>query len=253
MNYPPNSDPSCRPHLIHPSVDGVHCADDAALDIVDEAVMSLWQVVNNLTRIRPQKRDRYRVAIFGSARMASHDPIYQGVQYLAGELTRWGCDIVTGGGPGLMQAANEGSVLADPDNLTQSIGIRVDLSFEQSTNPFVEHVYNHQTFFSRLHHFALISDAFVVVPGGIGTTLEALMIWQLLQVDKLDGTPLIFIGEMWTDLIRWVDKHMVQGTTPFIAPTDLHIPHCVDSFDEAIALLKQSHQQWQEQAQQRCD
>jgi uncharacterized protein (TIGR00730 family) len=245
VNYPPNADSHCPPPWHHPTVDGVTCANEAAMDIVDDAILNLWQVVNNLTRIRPQKRDRYRVAIFGSARTANHDPVYQGVQNLAGELTRWGCDIVTGGGPGLMQAANEGSVLADPEDRTRSIGIRVDLSFEQSTNPFVEQVYNHQTFFTRLHHFVLISDAFVVVPGGIGTTLEALMIWQLLQVDKLHNTPLIFIGDMWTDLTQWIDTHMVQQPTPLVSPGDLHIPHCVDTFEAAIALLRESYDHWQ--------
>lgn len=218
---------------------------DATYAIVENAVMELWQVVNNLTRISPERRDRYRVTIFGSARMQPNDPIYAGVRCLASELTKLGCDIVTGGGPGLMQAANEGSVLADPQDLTKSIGIRVDLSFEQAANPFVEQVYNHQTFFSRLHHFALISDAFVVVPGGIGTALEALMIWQLLQVKKLQDTPLIFVGEMWADLVRWADQFMVNGSTAMVNPADLAIPECVDNFDAAIALLRQAHAQWQ--------
>jgi uncharacterized protein (TIGR00730 family) len=234
------------PSISRPSYP-VNAADgDATYAIVEDAVMGLWQIVNNLTRISPEQRDRYRVTIFGSARMKPNDPIYQGVRCLASELTKLGCDIVTGGGPGLMQAANEGSVMADPQDLTTSIGIRVDLSFEQAANPFVEQVYNHQTFFSRLHHFALISDAFVVVPGGIGTALEALMIWQLLQVKKLQDTPLIFVGEMWADLVRWADQFMVNGSTAMVNPEDLAIPECVDNFDAAIALLHQAHTQWQQ-------
>ncbi|MEI4926893.1 LOG family protein, partial [Klebsiella pneumoniae] len=91
-------------------------------------------------------------------------------------------DIVTGGGPGLMQAANEGAAQVRAPERNRSVGIRVDLPFEQEANPFVEQAYEHGTFFTRLHHFVLVSDAFVVVPGGIGTVLEMMMVWQLLQV-----------------------------------------------------------------------
>jgi uncharacterized protein (TIGR00730 family) len=217
---------------------------EAAFGIIQESVLGLWEVVNNLTRIRPPQRERYRVSIFGSARMKPRDPLYEGVRCLASDLTTMGCDIVTGGGPGLMQAANEGSVIADPQDLTRSIGIRVDLGFEQEANPFIEEMYRHRTFFSRLHHFVLISDAFVVVPGGIGTTLEALMIWQLLQARKLHQTPLIFVGGMWSDLVAWVDRYMVNAVPTMADSADLSIPQCVDQFEEVLPLLKESHAQW---------
>lgn len=243
MSQPMNPDHSpLDPSANVPIDDG-----DAAFSIIQESVLGLWEVVNNLTRIRPPRRDRYRVSIFGSARMKPHDPLYEGVRQLASELTLMGCDIITGGGPGLMQAANEGSVIADPEDLTRSIGIRIDLAHEQDTNPFVEEMYRHRTFFSRLHHFVLISDAFVVMPGGIGTTLEALMIWQLLQVRKLHDTPLIFVGQMWSDLTQWVDHYMIDGMPPMADPADLSIPQCVDHVDEAIALLKDAHARWHHQ------
>src|SRR6478672_8404837 len=79
-----------------------------ALEILTKSVYSLWETVNNLTRLRPTKRDRYRVTIFGSARVDPNHWVYAAVRDTAAELTRLGCDIVTGGGPGLMQAANEG-------------------------------------------------------------------------------------------------------------------------------------------------
>lgn len=212
--------------------------------IVQEAVFSLWQVVNGLSSIQPPRRDRYRVTIFGSARITRDSPLYQDVRRLASELTTLGCDIVTGGGPGLMEAANEGSVMADPHDRTKSIGIRVDLGFEQEVNPFVEEVFQHQTFFSRLHHFVLVSDAFVVMPGGIGTTLEALMIWQLLQVRSLHNTPFILVGDMWSELLVWAKQQMLPQMAD---PVDLEIPVCVTSVDEAIALLKVAHQSWLQQ------
>ena len=185
MTKQPNSEENSSP-----SPDIVSISDgEASYRVIQKAVLGLWEVVNSLTTIRPPKRERYRVTIFGSARLDPDNPLYDGVQRLARELTVMGCDIVTSSGPGLMQAANEGSVMADPKDQTKSIGILIDLGFEQDANPFVEQVYQHQTFFSRLHHFVLVSDAFVVAPGGIGTTLEALMIWQLLQVRKLHDTP----------------------------------------------------------------
>lgn len=225
--------------------DAVNPADrEGMFEVVQESVFQLWEVVNNLTRIQPPKQERYCVTIFGSARMTPETPLYNGVRHLAGELTAMGCDIVTGGGPGLMQAANEGSVKADPDNRTQSIGIRVSLDFEQETNPFVEQVYLHRTFFSRLHHFILLSNAFVVVPGGIGTALEALTVWQLLQVRKLYDTPLIMVGSMWSDFAAWARHYMVDVDPPMADPADMSIPHCVDDCEAAIALLRDAHKKW---------
>src|SRR5262245_5048280 len=166
--------------------------EQGALDILTRSVLGLWETVNTLTRLRPTKRDRYRVTIFGSARIDPSHWVYAAVRDLASELTRLGCDIVTGGGPGLMQAANEGVRLADPDGaLHKSVGIRVELPFEQDVNAFVTQAFEHKTFFTRLHHFVLVSDAFIVAPGGIGTVLEMLMVWQLLQVRHLHDTPLL--------------------------------------------------------------
>ncbi|OKH18713.1 LOG family protein [[Limnothrix rosea] IAM M-220] len=232
QNFPDH--PSCNP----PSLS----QQQMSYEVVQEAILSLWQVVSGLSSIEPPQRERYRVTIFGSARLAKDEAVYQDVKRLASELTYLGCDIITGGGPGLMEAANEGSVVADLDNQTKSIGIRVDLGFEQEVNPFVEEVFQHRTFFSRLHHFALVSDAFVVMPGGVGTTLEALMIWQLLQVRSIHDVPLIMVGDMWQGLVDWADQSMVPQMA---APEDMQIPFCVATVDEAIALLKQDHHRWQ--------
>ena len=104
-------------------------SDEAgAIEILRRSVMGLWDTVNELTRLRPTTRDRYRVTFFGSARVDPNHWVYAAVRDAAAELTRHGCDIVTGGGPGLMQAANEGVKLADPDGkLGQSVGIRVEI------------------------------------------------------------------------------------------------------------------------------
>src|SRR5690348_11836330 len=86
--------------------------EKGALEILTRSVLGLWETVNKLTRLRPTKRDRYRVTLFGSARIDPNHWVYGAVRDVAAELTRLGCDIVTGGGPGLMQAANEGAKLA---------------------------------------------------------------------------------------------------------------------------------------------
>ena len=141
--------------------------EEATVQVLSQTVLGLWEAVNNLTRLRPTRRGRYRVTIFGSARTDPGHWAYAAVRDLAAELTRMGCDIVTGGGPGLMQAANEGARVAGAETEGASVGIRVELPFEQDVNPFVSQVFEHRTFFSRLHHFVLVSDAFIVVPGGI--------------------------------------------------------------------------------------
>src|SRR5262245_51252596 len=182
----------------------------ATLDVVSQSILGLWEVVNNLTRLRPTHRQIYRVTIFGSARIGPGSWVYDAVADLAEALAGMGCAIVTGGGPGLMQAANEGASRLGPEALARSTGIRIELPFEQSANPYVGQVFTHRTFFSRLHHFVLVSDAFVVVPGGIGTLLELSMVWQLLQVRKLYDTPLIVMGKMWSELVQWAKGNMVQ-------------------------------------------
>ena len=171
-------------------------------EIIVNTVLDLWKAINNLTRLRPTSNERYRVTIFGSARAQPDSMVYGQVKQLATALATMGCDIITGGGPGLMQAANEGATETSATQGGQSVGIRVHLPFEQTVNSFVEQVYEHETFFSRLHHFVLASDAFVIVPGGVGTTLEAMIVWQLLQVKHIKDTPLIFAGKMWGELLE---------------------------------------------------
>ncbi|VTR97125.1 Uncharacterized protein OS=Rhodopirellula sallentina SM41 GN=RSSM_05979 PE=4 SV=1: Lysine_decarbox [Gemmata massiliana] len=217
----------------------------AALDILTKTVFGLWDTVNNLTRLRPTKRDRYRVTIFGSARVAPDHWVYAAVRDTAAELTRLGCDIVTGGGPGLMRAANEGVKLADPEGTQQqSVGIRVELPFEQDVNAFVTQAFEHKTFFTRLHHFVLVSDAFIVTPGGIGTVLETLMVWQLLQVRHLHDTPLILAGHFWDGLIDWARAAMLKPDAPLISPGDLNIPQILPDGPSIVRAMREHHARW---------
>jgi uncharacterized protein (TIGR00730 family) len=178
--------------------------------------------------------------------------VYGAVRDIAAELTRLGCDIVTGGGPGLMQAANEGVKLADQDGTKQkSVGIRVELPFEQDVNAFVTESFEHKTFFTRLHHFVLVSDAFIVTPGGIGTVLETLMVWQLLQVRHLRDTPLILAGHFWDGLLDWSKSVMLRPDIPLISPDDLKIPQVLPDGPSIVQAIREHHAKWQEQHGQR--
>ncbi len=109
--------------------------EEAVREIIINSVFDLWQVVNDLTRLRPSKRAHYCVSIFGSARTNPGSFAYEQVKRLAEGLANMECDIVTGGGPGLMQAANEGATEVGASQRSRSVGIRVDLPFEQSVNP----------------------------------------------------------------------------------------------------------------------
>jgi predicted Rossmann-fold nucleotide-binding protein len=124
------------------------------------------------------------------------------------------------------------------------VGIRVDLPFEQDVNAFVTEAFEHGTFFTRLHHFVLMSDAFVVVPGGIGTVLETMMVWQLLQVQKLHGTPLILAGRMYRDLVDWCRANMLRPEAPLASPEDMQIPVCVDDGPSIVQLIREHHAAW---------
>jgi predicted Rossmann-fold nucleotide-binding protein len=145
-----------------------------------------------------------------------------------------------------MAAANEGTRRVDPHAHNRSVGIRVQLPFEQDVNAFVSQAYEHRTFFTRLHQFVLMSDAFVVMPGGIGTVLEAMMIWQLLQVGHLQDTPLILVGKMYAELVAWCQHHMLQPKLHLANPDDIALPRCVNDGQGILEILRVHHTAWVE-------
>ena len=224
------------------STDSISLADEQRVkEVLIESVLGLWDVVNNLTRLKPSKQDRFRVTIFGSARLQPGSFGYEETRRTAAALADMDCDIITGGGPGLMQAANEGAAAS---GRSESIGIRVDLPFEQNVNAFVTEAFEHRTFFTRLHQFVLTSDAFIVAPGGIGTVLEMMLIWQLLQVRHRQETPFILVGKMWPGLVEWARSSMLSADPPLASAADLAIPYCAADADEAIALIKAHPGKW---------
>src|SRR3954463_1433224 len=189
--------------------------------ILDKAIYQLWDTINDLDQIQPERVEHYRVSIFGRSRIERGDPIYEEGKKLSNELARMGVDIVTGGGPGLMEAANSGAVEGQIESQSRSFGLAIHLPTEEQSNPFVDKVFRHRTFFSRLHHFVRLSSAFIVFPGGIGTALELFMVWQLLQVKHMKQHPLILIGTMWPGLLEWMSATMVERG--LVNATDLDV------------------------------
>ena len=124
------------------------------------------------------------------------------------------------------------------------MGINIELPFEQQVNPFVTQAFEHRTFFSRLHQFMIMSDAFVVTPGGIGSLLEMSLCWQLLQVRHLYNTPLILVGKMWAGLVEWARQSMLIEGSELASEVDFQIPVCVNTIEETIALIRENRAAW---------
>src|SRR5256886_17183058 len=113
--------------------------------ILDKAIYQLWETINDLDQITPDRVEHYRVSIFGSSRIRRGDPIYEEVKSLSAELARMGIDIVTGGGPGLMEAANSGASEGQSESHARTFGLAIHLPTEEQANPFVDKVFRHRT------------------------------------------------------------------------------------------------------------
>ncbi|MEA2489138.1 MAG: hypothetical protein QOH21_930 [Acidobacteriota bacterium] len=213
--------------------------------ILDKAIYQLWDTINDLDQIQPERVEHFRVSIFGSSRIRKGDPIYEEVRVLSKELAQMGIDIVTGGGPGLMEAANAGAVEGQIESHARSFGLAIHLPTEEQANPFVDKVFRHRTFFSRLHHFVRLSSAFIVMPGGIGTALELFMVWQLLQVKHMKEHPLILVGTMWPGLIDWIRGTMIERG--LVSSPDLDVVKVVGSSKEAVPLIAEAYERFKQE------
>jgi len=203
--------------------------------VIDRSVEQLWATIERLERLQPRNVEEFRVSLFGSSRLPEEAPLYAEARELARRLSSAGCQIVTGGGSGVMQAANEGASHGGITGPADGGGLPVRLVAGEGGRPFVTQLYRHRTFFSRLHHFVRLSSAFVVFPGGIGSALEAMMVWQLLQVHHLPPVPFILYGRHWDGLVRWMADTVVEEG--FADGSDLEIPRRVDTVDEAAAII----------------
>lgn len=190
--------------------------------------------------LRALENTNYRVCIFGSARIKPQDPIYHSVFNLAQQLSERGVDVVTGGGPGLMEAANRG-VLAAKRKRSQSYGLPLELpSLVEPPNRHLDIKSAHKRFSSRLDEFMRLSHAVVVAPGGIGTLLELMYVWQLLQLEVVEPRPVILLGrKFWTGLMEWVRE--MPADQRLVSPEDLDCISIVETPSEALDVIDRSH------------
>jgi uncharacterized protein (TIGR00730 family) len=176
------------------------------------------------------------VTVFGSARTPESDPYYLAARDLGKRLAEAGFAVVTGGGPGIMEAANRGA----KDANGVSVGLNIELPHEQSINPYVTIPVNFRYFFTRKTMLAKYSEGFVMFPGGYGTFDEMFEALTLIQTGKLKQFPVILYGSAyWKGLVDWL-RHATLASG-YISPKDLDIFQMTDSTEEACRILVESY------------
>jgi uncharacterized protein (TIGR00730 family) len=172
------------------------------------------------------------VSIFGSARTRSDDPYYEAAEETAAQLTRVGFAVITGGGPGIMEAANKGAFEADG----LSIGCNIELPFEQYSNPYLTRGLKFKYFFVRKMMFVKYSLGFIIFPGGFGTLDELFEALTLIQTKKIRNFPVVLFGsDYWQGLIDWIrDWALKEGK---VTEEDLRRLHVTDSPAEVVQII----------------
>jgi uncharacterized protein (TIGR00730 family) len=195
------------------------------------------------THLRDLEDTNFRVCLFGSARITAADPLYDTVFALSRALAARGMDVITGGGPGLMEAANAG-VRAARHTSSRSYGLTLDVpALDEVDNPHLDIKSSHKRFSSRLDEFVRLSHGVVVAPGGIGTLLELMYVWQLQQVGMIDQRPVVLLGALfWNGFLRWVAS--LQAAQGFLGPHDLEYLQVVDSIDEVVQVMAREQAQY---------
>lgn len=210
---------------------------------LDERLRSLYQRTLMLEKELLELDTRfYRVCIFGSARIKSGTEAYDNVFELARFLAWEGIDILTGGGPGLMEAANKGAQLGkkEKNSKTLSFGISIQLEFEPSPNTHLDVKRHHHKFSSRLDDFMRLSDSVVVTPGGIGTLLELYFTWQLIQVKHMEPRPIVLLDSTyWNGIIEWMKQ--VPLERGLMGEKDFDYLKIVDTPEEAAKVIFEHH------------
>jgi uncharacterized protein (TIGR00730 family) len=186
------------------------------------------------------------VTIFGSARIGPDDPQYEAAQETARLLAREGFAILTGAGPGIMEAANKGAQLGGG----RSIGCNIELPFEQGANPYVDTLINFRYFFVRKTMFIKYSNAFIIFPGGFGTLDELFEALTLIQTGKIYQFPVILFGRhYWAGLVRWLQTRVL--TERKISPGDMDLMLITDDPAEAANAVQHAYQSQEHAARRR--
>ena len=173
------------------------------------------------------------IAVFGSARLKRTDPVYSKAETISRLLAKKGYNIITGGGPGIMEAANKGAV----EGGGHSIGLNIELPFEQHPNEYANIRLSFQYFFVRKVMLIKYSVAYIIMPGGFGTMDELFEAVTLIQTKKIRPFPVILVGsDYWGGMLDWIKKEMIaQGT---VSPNDLDIFQVIDDPEEIAHIIQ---------------
>ncbi len=214
---------------------------------LDERLRLLYQrtmVIED--ELRKLDEDRfYRVCIFGSARIKPDSKEYNDVFELARYLSWEGIDVLTGGGPGLMEAANMGARLGSEEKKTKSLsyGLSIQLEFEPEPNRHLDIKRHHHKFSSRLDDFIRLSHSVVCTPGGIGTLLEFFFVWQLIQVKHATLRPIVLLEkDFWSGVIDWMKAVPLQRG--LVGEKDFNMIHIVDTPQEVFEIISEHHKEF---------
>jgi len=210
----------------------MHCRVLTDLFETDDAIQS-WRIFRIMSEFVSGfdilRKYSTAATFFGSARLTPQDPTYKAAELLAAKLAKKGYAIITGGGPGIMEAANVGAFKVGG----KSIGLNIELPMEQKLNPYVTESESFHFFFSRKVMLSFASEVYVYFPGGFGTLDELLEIVTLVQTKKITPVPIILYGkDFWEPLMDYFDKQLVKKYKT-ISAEDLGLFHIVDSVDEA--------------------
>jgi uncharacterized protein (TIGR00730 family) len=177
------------------------------------------------------------VSVFGSARVRRSDPQYRLARRVAARLVHEGFAIITGGGPGIMEAANRGA--RDAGGL--SIGCNIELPFEQDPNPYVDLSIQFRYFFVRKTMFVKYAEAFVIFPGGMGTMDELFEALTLIQTGKIEHFPVVLVGrDYWRGLMTWIESKVLDEGK--ISAQDLELAVVTDDIDEIVQVIVERSQ-----------
>jgi uncharacterized protein (TIGR00730 family) len=214
---------------------------------LDERLRILYQrtmVIEN--ELRKLDEDRfYRTCIFGSARIKPDTKQYSEVFALARYLSWEGIDVLTGGGPGLMEAANMGARLGSEEKKTQSLsyGLSIQLEFEPEPNRHLDIKRHHHKFSSRLDDFMRLSHSVVCTPGGIGTLLEFFFVWQLIQVKHATPRPIVLLEKaFWQGILDWLRQEPLRRG--LMGEKDFNCIHIVDTPEEVFEIISAHHREF---------
>lgn len=177
------------------------------------------------------------VSIYGSARTKPENKYYKIAEEIAAKLSHEGFGIITGGGPGIMEAGNKGAFKEGG----KSVGLNIELPYEQSHNPYIDQdkLINFNYFFVRKVMLVKYAQAFIFVPGGFGTLDELFEALTLIQTHKIERVPVILIGKnYWKGILKWMDKTML-GEEKNISPDDMDLIFLTDDSDEVVSHIAQ--------------